>query len=200
MLYRRAAFLFVICRFEINLSIERKQAEHFCSRHARHLALRYIMGPGVTIQNYTHGGSIMAIALKRAYDKPSASDGTRVLVDRLWPRGISKEEAHLDLWLKALAPSDQLRKWYHERPSMWEAFRQKYLEELRGPEAVAAFKQLQELASKARKLTLVFASRNQERNNAVVLKELLEGMKKPPHKIKREVAPAQQQARAQARR
>lgn len=141
----------------------------------------------------------MAIALKRAYDKPSAADGTRVLVDRLWPRGISKEEARLDRWYKELAPSDELRKWFHQRPSMWMAFRQRYLEELHSPAAASALEELSELAVTKRKVTLVYSSRNEERNNAVVLKELLEGMKKPPHKVKREPA-AQQAAQAQARR
>lgn len=141
----------------------------------------------------------MSIALKRAYDNPSRSDGTRVLVDRLWPRGLSKEEAHLDRWLKDLAPSDELRRWFHQRPSMWMAFRQRYLAELHAPEAAAALEELSELASSKRKLTLVFSSKNEERNNAVVLKELLEGMKKPPHKVKREPA-AQEAAQAQVRR
>jgi uncharacterized protein YeaO (DUF488 family) len=141
----------------------------------------------------------MTIALKRAYEKPAPSDGKRVLVDRLWPRGISKEEAKLADWLKDLAPSDELRRWYHERPSMWSAFRQKYLEELRRPEATAELEKLQEMALSSRKLTLVYASRDEEHNNATVLKEVHEGTKKPPHKVKREVAPAVQQAQAMRR-
>lgn len=141
----------------------------------------------------------MAIALKRAYDKASPTDGTRVLVDRLWPRGISKEEAHLDRWFKELAPSDELRKWFHQRPSMWIAFRQRYLAELHAPAAASALEELSELAFSKRRLTLVYSSKNEDRNNAVVLKELLEGMKKPPHKVKREPV-VQQAAQAQARR
>ncbi len=141
----------------------------------------------------------MAIALKRAYEEPSASDGIRVLVDRLWPRGISKEDAHIDRWLKDLAPSNALRKWFHERPSLWMACRQHYLEELGQPAAHAALDELSELAARKRKLTLVFASKNEDRNNATVLKELLEGMKKPPHKVKREPV-AERAARAQAKR
>ncbi len=138
----------------------------------------------------------MMIALKRAYEKPAPSDGKRVLVDRLWPRGISKDEAKIAEWLKDLAPSNELRHWYHERPLMWDAFRQKYLDELRAPEAAAALEELEEMALTSRKLTLVYASRDEEHNNAVVLKQVLEGTKKPPHKVKREVAPAARQAQA----
>jgi uncharacterized protein YeaO (DUF488 family) len=123
----------------------------------------------------------MSVGLKRAYDKPSAADGARVLVDRLWPRGISKDSARLTAWLKDLAPSDELRKWYHARPTMWMAFRKRYLEELRDPEAAAALAQLYDLVASGKQVTLVFATKNVERNNAVVLKELLEGMRKPPH-------------------
>ena len=123
----------------------------------------------------------MSVGLKRAYEKPSLADGARVLVDRLWPRGISKKGARLTSWLKDLAPSDGLRQWYHARPTMWAAFRKRYLEELREPAAEAALQQLYELAASRKKVTLVFASKNAERNNAVVLKELLEGMRKPPN-------------------
>ncbi len=122
----------------------------------------------------------MAIALKRAYDKPAASDGTRVLVERLWPRGLTKEAAALDAWLKDVAPSHELRKWYHAQPRPWETFRRRYLEELSSPEANGALEQLYEMARSARKLTLVYAARDTEHNSAVVLKELLEGMRKPP--------------------
>lgn len=122
----------------------------------------------------------LAIALKRAYEKASAADGTRVLVERLWPRGVTKKAAALDLWLKDLAPSNPLRKWYHARPQMWQAFRKRYLEELAEPQAAAALEQLYRLARAKKKVTLVFGSRNTERNNAVILKELLEGMRKPP--------------------
>jgi uncharacterized protein YeaO (DUF488 family) len=138
----------------------------------------------------------MAIALKRAYEKPAPADGTRVLVDRLWPRGISKEDARIDRWLRDLAPSDDLRHWFHARPSMWQAFRERYLRELADPKAALDLEQLHELAAKKRKLTLVFASKNEQHNNAVVLKELLEGMKKPPHKLKREPAAIAQRAAA----
>jgi len=122
----------------------------------------------------------------------------RILVDRLWPRGITKQDAQVDLWLKDLAPSNALRKWFHERPSMWLAFRQRYLAELKRQDAAEALDQLSSLAARKRKITLVFSSRNEEHNNAVVLKELLEGMKKPPHKVKREPV-SEQAAQARAR-
>jgi len=123
----------------------------------------------------------MPIALKRAYDQPAPGDGARILVDRLWPRGVTKERAQIDAWLRDLAPSTQLRRWFHTRPAQWQQFRKKYLVELGEPEAAQALAQLYDVARKRRKLTLVFASRNQEHNNAVVLKELLDGMRKPPH-------------------
>ena len=122
----------------------------------------------------------MAVVLKRVYDPPSPRDGARVLVDRLWPRGVSKERAKLKLWLKDVAPSDELRKWYHARPTQWPKFREKYLEELSSPEATAALDTLHRLATTGKTLTLLFGSRNVDQNNATVLKELLDGMKKPP--------------------
>lgn len=122
----------------------------------------------------------MRVELKRAYDEPSPSDGARVLVDRLWPRGVSKEAAQLAAWLKDLAPSDELRKWYHARPTQWAAFRKRYIEELNSPAAEAALEELHEIARKHKRLTLVFASRNIERNNATVLRDLLQGARKPP--------------------
>ena len=122
----------------------------------------------------------MAVILKRAYEKPSASDGTRVLVDRLWPRGITKSAAALDAWLKDIAPSNELRRWFHASPMQWAVFRKKYLAELAAPAASKALQRLYELAGNSRQLTLVFSSSNLEHNNAVVLKQLLEGMRKPP--------------------
>lgn len=120
------------------------------------------------------------IALKRAYDPASLSDGVRVLVDRLWPRGLTKERAKIDEWLRDLAPSDTLRKWYHARPSQWMNFRKRYLAELCAPEATAALEKLYALANHRSRLTLVYASKMTERNNATVLKDLLDGMRKPP--------------------
>ncbi len=122
----------------------------------------------------------MHIKVKRAYEKPSRADGTRVLVDRLWPRGISKSAAAIHHWLKELAPSTELCQWFRERPPMWRQFRRRYLEELRSPQPAEALQQLYDVVNDGRQLTLVFGSRDPEHNNAVVLKELLEGMPKPP--------------------
>jgi len=140
----------------------------------------------------------MAVVLKRIYDPPSTSDGVRVLVDRLWPRGLSKEKAQLKLWLKEVAPSDRLRKWYHARPTQWPTFREMYLEELSAPEAAAALEQLHQIAVKSKALTLLYASHHTERNNATVLKEILDGMKKPPRSTGGAAAAAVRQ-RARAR-
>ena len=122
----------------------------------------------------------MNVQLKRAYDKPSVSDGVRVLVDRLWPRGLTKDKAGIDHWLRDLAPSDQLRHWYHSRPTQWLLFRKRYLEELAAPSASHALEELYALAADSKTLTLIFASKNEEHNNAVVLRDLLQGMRKPP--------------------
>ena len=122
----------------------------------------------------------MPIAVKRIYEKPAHADGTRVLVDRLWPRGMSKAQAAVDAWLRDLAPSDGLRHWFHARPEWWLGFRKRYLKELARPEAADALSELYRLTRKRRKLTLLFASKNERQNNAVVLRDLLEGMRKPP--------------------
>jgi len=120
------------------------------------------------------------VNIKRVYEEPVRSDGTRVLVDRLWPRGLSKARAAVDKWLRDLAPSDALRRWFHARPDAWTMFRKRYLKELARPECVEALSELYRLANQRKKLTLLFASRNEEQNNATVLKDLLEGMRKPP--------------------
>jgi uncharacterized protein YeaO (DUF488 family) len=120
------------------------------------------------------------ITVKRVYEQPTRSDGTRVLVDRLWPRGLTKARAAVDQWLRDLAPSDALRKWFHARPEAWPAFQKRYLKELTHPESAEALNELYRLANRRKKLTLLFASKNEEGNNAVVLKDLLEGMRKPP--------------------
>lgn len=121
----------------------------------------------------------VTVVLKRVYEKPSAADGARVLVDRLWPRGVKKDA--IDLWLKDLAPSHQLRHWFHARPAQWLLFRKRYLKELGEPVAAKALEQLYDLATRRKKLTLLFGSRNLEHNNAVVLKDLIDGMRKPPN-------------------
>ncbi len=122
----------------------------------------------------------MKVFLKRAYAPPAAADGVRVLVDRLWPRGIRRQALRLHAWLKPLAPSNDLRQWYHAHREQWRAFRRRYLAELAEPEAEAALEQLHEMANGRKPLTLVYSSRDEERNNAVVLKELLDGLRKPP--------------------
>ena len=122
----------------------------------------------------------MPVALKRVYEPAKRADGVRVLVDRLWPRGLTKERAAVHSWLRDLAPSDELRKWFHSQPDQWESFRKKYLKELAHPQAETELRELYLLAHKKRQLTLLFASRNEERNNATVLKDLLDGARKPP--------------------
>ena len=122
----------------------------------------------------------MTVVLKRVYAEPSPEDGARVLVDWLWPRGLKKSDAALDAWLKDLAPSNELRKWFHARPQQWSKFRERYLKELSSAAAHEALQQLYALEKERRQLTLLFASRNEEQNNALVLKQLVDGNPKPP--------------------
>jgi uncharacterized protein YeaO (DUF488 family) len=122
----------------------------------------------------------MTVAVKRIYDSPARSDGARILVDRLWPRGLRKTEVDLDDWLRAVAPSNELRQWYHAQPDQWQLFRKRYLKELTYPDAERELQKLYVLAQKRKRLTLLFASKNEKYNNAVVLKDLLNGMRKPP--------------------
>ena len=124
--------------------------------------------------------ALKRVAVKRVYEKPARSDGYRILVDRLWPRGLKKTQAATDAWLRDLAPSNELRRWFHSRPESWLSFRKRYLKELALPQAAEALEHLYRLASRRRNLTLLFASKNEHHNNAVVLKDLLEGMRKPP--------------------
>lgn len=114
----------------------------------------------------------LKIALKRAYDEPEASDGTRVLVDRLWPRGVSKERAHIDLWLKDIAPSNELRKWYGHDPAKFEQFRQRYKDELASEPAQAAVEKLRDMAQHGQ-LTLIFSAHDADLSNAAVLRDYL---------------------------
>ena len=111
------------------------------------------------------------IRLKRAYETAEPEDGTRVLVERLWPRGVSKEDAALDRWMKEIAPSPELRRWYDHDRERWEEFRRRYREELE--EAEAAVRQLLDMAGEGR-LTLVLASKDVERSSAALLKAYLE--------------------------
>jgi uncharacterized protein YeaO (DUF488 family) len=107
--------------------------------------------------------------LKRVYEPPSPSDGRRILVDRLWPRGLSKAEADIDLWLKDVAPSAPLRKWFGHRPERWSEFRARYRDELKTNPALDRLRQV--LAEG--KATLVYGAKDQEYNQAVVLAEVL---------------------------
>ncbi len=116
--------------------------------------------------------------LKRIYAPIAPEDGLRVLVDRLWPRGLTKEAARLDLWLRDLAPSDALRKQLHGDPGTWDAFRVAYAAELSEGAAAAAVAQLQAAAQKAKSVTLLFAAREEIRNNASVLHDWLNAMRK----------------------
>ena len=112
------------------------------------------------------------IHLKRAYEEPSENDGLRVLVERLWPRGLTKERAAVDLWLKDVAPSPELRKWFGHDPARWEQFQERYRQELREKEdAVRLLKQ----KAKEGPVTLVYAARDEEHNGAVVLQRFLRG-------------------------
>lgn len=112
------------------------------------------------------------VALKRVYDEPAASDGKRVLVERLWPRGLSKERVHIDLWLKEVAPSPKLRTWFGHDPEKFVEFRRRYEAELASGAGRLALSTLQEL-SRQRPITLVFAAHDVQHNNAVVLRDLL---------------------------
>jgi uncharacterized protein YeaO (DUF488 family) len=111
--------------------------------------------------------------VKRIYEPASADDGFRVLVDRLWPRGISKEKAHIDAWLKEIAPSDALRKQFHGQAESWKEFVAAYGRELKEEPAKAAAAELHERA-KHERVTLLYAARDENHNNAVVLKDWLE--------------------------
>lgn len=112
------------------------------------------------------------VRIKRVFDRRSPEDGYRVLVDRLWPRGVRKESAALDYWAKELAPSEELREFYHHIPGKWNAFQARFRQELKSP---AAQKTLERLAGLARTgdVCLVFASREPARNNAAVVRDVL---------------------------
>ncbi|MDR4508279.1 MAG: DUF488 family protein [Candidatus Brocadiaceae bacterium] len=108
---------------------------------------------------------------KRVYEEPDKNDGTRVLVDRLWPRGLKKEHARIDYWMKEVAPSNALRKWFAHKEERWQEFKHRYHEELKGKKAL--MKQLSVLG-KDKKVTLLYAARDEKRNNARALLEILE--------------------------
>ena len=112
----------------------------------------------------------MKVRIKRVYEKPEKGDGKRILVDRLWPRGLTKEKAAIDLWLKQVAPSTELRKWFGHDPGKWKEFERRYHQELINNE-----EQVKLLKEQAKKgiVTLVYGAKDQEHNKALVLKELL---------------------------
>ena len=113
----------------------------------------------------------MTIRTKRIYDPPAQTDGYRVLVDRIWPRGLSKEQAAIDLWLKDIAPSTALRRWFKHDPRKWPEFQKRYFRELEQlPEHVGHLK----TRSKSTRLTLLYAAKDTEHNNAAALKSFLE--------------------------
>lgn len=115
----------------------------------------------------------MTIEVKRVYDPQASADGVRVLVDRVWPRGVRKEEAGVDEWLREIAPSTELRRWFAHDPTRWDLFVEKYFQELdEHGELVAS------LAAQAKwgRLTLIFGAKDREHNNAVALKRYLEAM------------------------
>ena len=118
------------------------------------------------------------IAIKRAYEPPGRADGVRILVDRVWPRGVKKEAAHIRKWMRELGPSNELRKFFGHDSARWGEFRRRYLAELERPEAAPMLAELREIA-RTGKLTLVYGARDEEHNQAVVLKELLDRVLKP---------------------
>lgn len=112
----------------------------------------------------------MKLHIKRVYDTPAPSDGLRILVDRLWPRGLSREKAAIDHWLKEVAPSAELRRWFGHRPERWDEFRRRYFAELdRSPEQVAGLRRI----IGRRNATLLFAAKDAELNNARALRDYL---------------------------
>ena len=129
----------------------------------------------------------MSLAIKRVYDPPESSDGVRVLVDRLWPRGLTKAKAKIDRWEKQLAPSDELRRWFGHDPAKWSGFRKRYAHELGANSEL-----VRQLAAGARRgrVTLLYAARDEEHNNAVVLAALLKARPRP-----RRATPARRRAR-----
>ena len=113
----------------------------------------------------------MAVRLKRVYEKTGGHEGTRVLIDRVWPRGVRKSEAAIDLWLKEIAPSTELRKWFGHDPEKWPDFKRRYFREL--DQNAALVEKLSKMNQKGT-VTLVFGAKNEKHNNAVALKEYLE--------------------------
>ncbi|GIX43581.1 MAG: hypothetical protein KatS3mg129_3314 [Leptospiraceae bacterium] len=111
------------------------------------------------------------IKIKRIYEEPEKEDGFRILIDRLWPRGVKKEYASIDLWLKEIAPSDELRKWFSHKKERWKEFKIRYKEELK--QKYALIEKIKELEKKHKTITLLFSAKDMEHNNAVVLMEFI---------------------------
>lgn len=124
-------------------------------------------------QQHAFGERMGEFQLKRVYEAPGPEDGTRILVDRLWPRGIAKDRARIDLWLKEIAPSDALRKRFHGKPDEWDSFCEAYAVELQGAAAQAAASEAFKYLAQG-PVTLLYAARDESRNNAVALKAWLE--------------------------
>jgi uncharacterized protein YeaO (DUF488 family) len=114
---------------------------------------------------------MVSIWIRRAYEEPTRNDGYRVLVDRVWPRGVSREELEIDEWIRDLAPSTRLRRWFDHDPARWEEFRRRYFQELRGKEGT--IRGLLERIQRGR-VTLVYGARDPDHNNAVALRAFLE--------------------------
>jgi uncharacterized protein YeaO (DUF488 family) len=141
----------------------------------------------------------MSILLKRAHKKPSHSDGTRVLVEHVWPRGVGRDNARIHAWLRDLAPSGHLRRWFQDLgapPELWQSFRRRYLGELAEPAASRALEELYRLAEERANLTLVHAAGDTHHQSAAILKELLDGTHKPPSSAGAAAASAAKGARA----
>lgn len=115
------------------------------------------------------------LRIKRVYDPPATEDGLRVLVDRLWPRGLSKEAAAVDIWLKEIAPSAELRTWFGHEPGRWPEFQRRYGEELSSPERSAALERLRQAVREKGAVTLLFGAREETHNHAAMLREILKG-------------------------
>jgi len=115
------------------------------------------------------------IRLKRAYDAPARSDGPRILVDRIWPRGVAKEDADIAHWLKGLAPSTELRKWFGHDADKWSGFCDRYLKKLESDAAVDDLSTLRKLIDEHKRVTLVFAAKDTEHNSAVALRDYIMG-------------------------
>ena len=152
------------------------------------------------------------IHLKRAYDKPSPSDGARILAERLWPRGLTKARAAVDLWLKDVAPSDKLRHWFNHDPERWPEFRKRYRaelaeesedtksEDLKSEDTKSKeLETLRRLAAGNKPVTLLFAAKDSERNNAVVLREWLSARRRESPGVKKKIT-TKRRSGAQLRR